>query len=156
LIGTYHCPGSEDMAMYLKITSPKELDAVHDLIHDCYFDVDDTVFDTSSSVLSFRFRRPATRDRHWWKDIISARKSPQLIECFLRIYHVESYSINDSEKVGTYGFNVLVYDPSTRCIVVQTGVPIDIRVSVRDFEISVEVTDNLFEQTNVSGAGCRS
>ncbi len=144
------------MAKHLKINNPKELDAVHDLIHDCYFDVDDVAFDASSSVLSFRFRRVATRGKYGWKAFISTSKMSPAIECYLRFHHVESYSIKDTQKVGTYDFDVLAYDPSTKCIAVRTNVPIDIRIFVRDFEISVEVTDNLFEQTNASGTVCRS
>jgi hypothetical protein len=135
------------MAKNLKINNPKELRAVNDLIHDCYFDVDDIEFEASTSVLSFRFRRVVTQGKNWWKDFISNSKMSPAIECFLKIHHVESYSIKDTQKIGAYDFNVLVYDSSTSCIGVRTGVPIDIKMFVRDFEISVEVTDNLFEQS---------
>jgi hypothetical protein len=73
------------------------------------------------------------------------------IECFLRIFHVKSYRINDTQKVGTYDFNVLKYDPREKCIVVLTGIPIDIRVCVEQFEVSVEVTDNVLEPTQNRG-----
>jgi hypothetical protein len=131
------------MAIFLRITDPKELDAVHDLIHDCYFDVGDIALDPSSSVLLFRFRRVVTRGKHGWKDFFSTSKMFPAIECFLRIFHVESYSIDDSQQIGTYDFNILHYDARAKCIAVQTGVPIDIKVFVRDFEVSVEVTDNV-------------
>jgi len=138
------------MTKLLRIDNPNDLDAVHDLIHDCYFDVDDIAFDAPSSVLSFRFRRTVIRGGHWWKDFISTSKMSPAIECFLRIHHVESYLIKDTQKIGTYGFNVLDYDSPTHCIAVRAGVPIDIRVFVRDFLISVEVTNSIFEPADAS------
>jgi hypothetical protein len=139
------------MAKFLKITDPHDLDAVHDIIHDCYFDVGDIALDSSASVLSFRFRRLVTRGRHGWKDFFSTSRMSPAIECFLRIFHVKSYRINDTQKVGTYDFNVLKYDPREKCIVVLTGIPIDIRVCVEQFEVSVEVTDNVLEPTQNRG-----
>ena len=132
------------MGKFLRINDPDELDSVHDLIHDCYFDVDDIAFDPLTSVLSFRFRRLPKR-HPWWRDFLTTSKMSPTIECYLRIYDVESYSINDKERVGTYDFNVLHYESSRRCITVLTGTPIDIQIVVRNFGISVEETDNAFE-----------
>ena len=134
-----------NMATHLSINNPKDLHAVHDLIHDCYFDIDEIAFDRSSSVLSFRFRRLVTKGKFWWRDIISTSKMRPAIEGFLRIHHVDSYSVADTQKVGTNSFNVLTYDPSARCVLVQGNVPMDIRILVHQFEVSVEVTDKAFE-----------
>jgi hypothetical protein len=134
-----------NMATHLSINNPKDLHAVNDLIHDCYFDIDEIAFHRSSSVLSFRFRRLVTKGKFWWRDIISTSKMRPAIEGFLRIHHVDSYSVDDTQKLGTNSFNVLTYDPSARCVLVQGNVPMDIRIFVHQFEVSVEVTDNAFE-----------
>ncbi len=134
------------MGKFIKINDADELDSVHDLIHDCFFDVDDIVFDPPTSVLSIRFRRRVSQKKGFsWRDFISTSGDSPAIESFLRILHVESYSIKDTEKVGSYDFNVLDYNPMSRLLVVRTNIPIDIRIAVREFEISVEETDNMFE-----------
>lgn len=140
-----------NMATHLSINNPKDLHAVHDLIHDCYFDVDEIAFDQSSAVLSFRFRRLVTKGKFWWRDIISTSKMRPAIEGFLRIHHVTSYSVDDTKKLGTNSFDVLTYDPSAKCILVRGNVPMDIRVLVQQFEVSVEVTDNVLEPTQDRG-----
>jgi hypothetical protein len=127
------------MATNLSITNPKDLPAVHDLIHDCYFDIDGIAFDRSLSVLSFLFRRFVA------KDIASNSKMGPAIEGFLRVHHVDNYSVHDTQRLGTNSFNVLTYDPSARCVLVQGNVPMDIRIFVHDFEVSVEVADKAFE-----------
>jgi hypothetical protein len=141
-----------NMAKLLKITDPHDLNAVHDVIHDCYFDVGDIAFDSSSAVLSFRFRRLVTRGKHGWKDFFSTSKMTPAMECFLKIFHVNSYRINDTQNVGTYDFNVLKYNPREKCIAVLTGIPIDIRVFVERLEVSVEVTDNVIDPMQSPGA----
>jgi hypothetical protein len=131
-----------NMPAFLKITSPDGLGSVHDMIHDCFFDVEDISFDPTTSVLSFRFRRPASG--HSWSNFVAGSTTSPAIAYYLRIHHVESYSINDTRKIGTYDFNVLKYNTSTRCITVLTNIPIDIQIIVRDFELSVEQADNAF------------
>jgi hypothetical protein len=133
------------MATNLSITNPKDLHAVHDLIHDCYFDIDGIAFDRSSSVLSFLFRRFVAKGEFWGRDITSKSKMGPAIEGFLRVHHVDSYSVHDTQRLGTNSFNVLTYDPSARCVLVQGNVPMDIRIFVHDFEVSVEVADKAFE-----------
>lgn len=129
----------------MTIAGPEELHLVHDIIHDCFFDVDDIRFDSEQSTLTFRFRRPISSDRIKLKDFVYTSKSRPTVECFLTIYNVKSYSISDTENVGTYDFNVLDFDPLKHCLTIGTNVPIDIKLEVRDFRISVEQTDNLLE-----------
>ena len=129
------------MAVSLSINNPKDLPAVHNLIHDCYFDIDGIAFNRSSSVLSFQFRRTVAKGEFWWSDITSTSKMRPVIEGFLRVHHVDNYSVHDTQRLGTNSFNVLTYDPSARCVLVQGNVPMDIRIFVHDFEVSVEVAD---------------
>jgi hypothetical protein len=133
------------MATHLSINNPKDLHAVHDLIHDCYFDIEGIAFDRSSSVLSFQFRRLVGKGEFWWRDITSPSKMRPAIEGLLRVHHVDSYSVHDTQKLGTNSFNVLTYDHSARSVLVQGNIPMDIRIFVRQFEVSVEVADNAFE-----------
>ena len=63
-----------------------------------------------------------------------------LVQCFLNIFHVESYEIDDTERVGSYDFTSLEYNSDLRCISIITGTPIGIEIKVRDFEVSVVET----------------
>jgi hypothetical protein len=141
-----------NMAKFLRITDPRDLDTVHDIIHDCYFDVADIVFDSPAGLLSFKFRKLITRGRHGWKDFFFTSRTLPAVECFLRFSDVELYQIDDTEKVGSYDFNVLKYDPREKCISVLTGIPIKIKIRVKRFDVSVEVTDNAFEPIQRRGA----
>jgi hypothetical protein len=133
------------MGTHLSITNPKDLHAVNDLIHDCYFDIDGIAFDRSLSVLSFRFRRFVAKGEFWWRAVTPTSKMRPAIEGLLRVHHVDNYSVHDIQKLGTNSFNVLTYEPSARSVLVQGNVPMDIRIFVHEFEVSVEVTDNAFE-----------
>ena len=126
-----------NMATDLSINNPNDMDAVHDLIHDCYFDIDEIAFDHSPGILSFRFRRLVTNGKFWWREFISSSKMRPATEGFLRIHHVDSYSVDDTNRLGTNSFDALVYDPSANCIRVRGNVPIDIRVFAQRFEVSV-------------------
>ncbi len=143
------------MAKFLRITHPSELDAVNDIIHDCYFDIADIVFDSSAASLSFKFRKLVTRGKHGWKDFFSTSRMLPATECFLRFAGVESYQVNDTQKVGTYDLNVLEYNPKEGCVKVLTGIPIEVKVQVTRFDVSVEVTDNLIEPSNVDPSRSR-
>lgn len=141
------------MAKSLRVTNRNELEEVNNLIHDCYFDVAEIEFDATTLVLSFRFLCPSDTRKFWWRDFFSTSKMRPAIECFLRIGNVESYSIDDKQKVGTYDFNVLDYESSTATLTVRTGIPIGIEIHVRTLDVLVEMTDNVIEEPGHSKQG---
>ncbi len=134
------------MASQCVFDSPRDLWRINDFIHDCWFDVEDIILDKATSILSVMYLADL-RDkasRKWWNDFFdsSSRKRPRR-ECYLRIRNVEDYTIRDTQRVGCYDFNVLKFDLQTSTIVFHTGIPIEISVQVRNFEISIEETDNI-------------
>src|SRR5215218_7284040 len=74
------------------------------------------------------------------KELDDGKKAVPLVQCFLNIFHVESYKIDDTERVGYYDFTTLEYNSDQRCISIITGTPIGIEIKVRDFEVSVVET----------------
>lgn len=134
------------MIQRLVIKDPRRIPAVLDLIHDCWFDVDDILYDPATLTLSIRFgREMPERSRVVERGLLLSRKEVPVAECFLKIHHVADYSVRDTERVGAYDFNEIEYDPGLKRIRITTGVPIDIEVRVNKFEIEVEETNNIIE-----------
>jgi hypothetical protein len=128
------------------IKDPGQIPVILDVIHDCWFDVDDLLFNPETSILSIKFRREIWDQRRLLKKIWLWKKVEiPIFECFLKFHHVKSYTVNDTERVGMYDFNELEYDPKSQRISITTGVPIDVEIMVENFEICVEVTDTITE-----------
>lgn len=125
----------------ISINDPKQLPRIDDLIHDFWFDVSNIKFDANTSILSVEFEREvkdkSTVVQKTW--FVTKLEVP-LVQCFLNFHHVESYKINDTERVGRYDFTSLEYNPDLRSISINTGTPIGIEIKVRDFEVSVVET----------------
>lgn len=128
------------------IKDPDQIPAVLDVIHDCWFNIDDILFNPETSVLSIKFKREMTNRSRVIKKLWVLKKIEMpLVECFLKFHHVKSYTIKDTEQVGFYNFTDLEYEPETRLLSIITGVPINIEIVVENFEICVEVTDTITE-----------
>jgi hypothetical protein len=133
------------------INDPAQIPTVLDYIHDCWFDVEEIVFQRDTSVFSIRFKREMSdMSRIVEKGLLSKKLCVPLVECFLKIHHASNYRVNDTEHVGLYDFNELEYDPNLRRINITTGVPIEIRVGVERFEVSVEITDKVVDEKIVT------
>lgn len=128
------------------IQDPKDLPAIVDLIHDCWFDIADVVFHPRQSLLSIRYKRPVREKAQvlrrflLWKWI-----AVPLVECFLEINHVIESRVEDQQGIRLYDFNTISYDSSSNTIRVDTGIPTTITMQVTQFEISIEETDNVVE-----------
>ena len=134
------------MALRLWINHPRHLGSVHDLIHDWMFDSEEIRLDPESSTLSIPFQR-GDEER---EEVIPGlwgrrRKRPSMVQSYLRIHQAEDYSIRDTEHIRFYDFNILEYHAETRSLRILTGIPIEIQVKAKGFEISVEVTDQIVE-----------
>jgi hypothetical protein len=129
---------AHSMTGIVNVTKPDDIEAANDVIHDCFFSVEDISFDSEASVLSFKFHRPMPSGRLALRDFVYSSKTKPMREYMLIIRNVKSYSIEDTEKVGTYDFDVLEFDPSTHRISIRTNIPIAITVVVRDLDIWIE------------------
>jgi hypothetical protein len=128
------------------VKDPSDLPRIVDIIHDCWFDLGRIQFDAGDSALTIPFRRERSHEgsRLRWSDFFS-RARGRGFECFLRIGQVDSYSVVDTQKVRIYDFNELTYDPETKRIRITTGVPLEMSVTVKDLDVSVEETDKVVE-----------
>ena len=125
----------------ISIKHPNQIPIIDDVIHDAWFDVSNIAFDSNTSVLSIEFDlelkdESTVVEKNW----MMKKLEVPLVQCFLNIFHVESYEIDDTERVGSYDFTSLEYNSDLRCISIITGTPIGIEIKVRDFEVSVVET----------------
>src|SRR5208283_2448860 len=128
------------MANVIHINEPREISRIVELIHDCWLDANLIVFDSEKSTLSIRYLKKLGSQ----SSFVNHVRFPA-IECFLRISRVESFSVQDKQKVRYYDVDSVAYDPTSRCVELRTGVPIEIRVLVTDFELTVEDTDTVVQ-----------
>ncbi len=126
----------------VSVSDPNLLDKINNVVHDCFFDVDDISFDSGRRVLSIEFKREAL-ERSKLLRTRGPLKTWQIpiIQCMLKFFHVASYEINDTEGVGTYDLKEVTFESQSSRIVVKTGIPIQIEVQVSSFEIEIEETD---------------
>jgi len=128
------------------IQDPKDLPAIVDLIHDCWFDIADVVFHPRQSLLSIRYKRPVREKAQiLWRLFLWKWIEVPLIECFLEINHVIESRVEDQQGIRLYDFNTISYDSSSNTVRVDTGIPTTITMKVTQFEISIEETDNVVE-----------
>ena len=134
------------MAGRITIQDPVRMFDIVNMIHDNFFSVDDIMFEPDSSSLRIKFKRSvidpdSVKGKFWF-----LRKYKQIyFESYLTVHHVETYEVHDFEKVGEYDFNTIQYDSTGGIVTILTGIPIDIRIKVSQFKLSVELTDNEIE-----------
>jgi hypothetical protein len=124
------------MTNRLRITNPRELHRVVDLIHDVWLDAEAIFFDSDKSTLNIRY----FLNKESSSGFMGRARFPAY-ECFLRISRVQSYTVQDEQKVRFYDINTIRYDPESKSLKLQTGVPIQIQAVVEDFDLTVEETD---------------
>ena len=105
------------MLQVLRVTNPANLTLIADVIHDRWFDVDEVVFDGACVRVPFK---------------------PDWV---LEISDVESCQLEESEGVGIYDFNKLVYSEPDGSLTVTTGIPLVFRLTVSGLDVSLsEIT----------------
>jgi len=135
------------MANTISIKRPDETVKVIDAIHDCWFDIDNINYNQNFAELTIKFYKEIYDKRSLRKLKFFLKKSQiPIVECFLRIHHVRDYELKDEEQVGRYDFNSLEYDNENKILRILTGIPLGLQISVDEFEISVEITDNIISQ----------
>ena len=115
-----------------QVTDVEELGVIMNIVHDWWFDVEDVSFDAGVGKLSVRFQRPSIG-----KEGGLFKKRGPLSDWVLEIASVESYELTESEHVGRYDFNEIVYSQGERRITITTGIPLAFYAVVTSLEVSV-------------------
>ena len=124
--------------------APEQLQAVNAVIHDCFFERDRIVFDENRRELQIPFEYAVDSEARVLRRLLFLTKAETpLVQASLSIRRVSDWSIDDTQGVGSYDFDKLVYDPGAQEVTILAGVPIDIRASVEAIEIAVRVSDSV-------------
>jgi hypothetical protein len=131
--------------MYYNYFNEKLIPDILDIIHDRWFDADSISFLSKERTLIIPFKEETRQlevKKEKWLFFLNRKVIP-IVQWFLNIHGVIEYSINDTEKVGEYGFNEIHYDLKKQLLRITTNIPIDIAVKVDGFKITLEETDKI-------------
>ena len=129
------------------VTDPAGIEEIDQVIHGCFFDPEQINFDGASSTLNLHFTRETFEQSKLLKDRWLVREwQVPIRQCVLRIHKVVDYRIEDHERIGRYDLLGLKFDSERGLMVIKTGIPIRIEVTVQAFEVEVEETDRIVEQ----------
>ena len=127
-----------------RIQDYNQMSLILDIIHDCWFDLDDINYYPEESLLVIKFERELICEGVLeGGGIFFKRVRIPTIECLLNFYHVRNFVINDTEKVGRYDLTGIEYQADLKRLFINTGIPLDIMLEVEQFEVVVEETDRV-------------
>jgi hypothetical protein len=107
-----------------EFTDPNALDELHLIIHDRWFDADALQF--AAGIV----RIPFASKPVW-------RASKAKIDSILEVHHAREYHIVDTEQVGLYDFQEILFDPSARRVIVTAHIPLKLEIDVDAFKLVV-------------------
>src|SRR3990172_7893544 len=112
------------MAELRGTTDPEELTSIVDFIHDCRFDKEKIVFHPETTVLEIPFYREASEKSRVEREFLFFKKrSVPVVECILKILHVENYQIHEGSQIGPGPedfFNIITYDKKEKQLWIST------------------------------------
>jgi len=116
----------------LKVTNPQEIGKLIDLIHDEYFEVNDIEYHRQQGVVEIPYRRlfhngPRRIVHNWLFYIV---QEVDVIRAEMRIHHVEEFKVNDPDKIDTYSFNDVDYDPDSSTLLLDSNTNLELRMKV--------------------------
>jgi len=123
---------------------PEQLDDVIKFIHDCWFSINNLVFDKENFVVRIYFEKECIGSAlEIWHFFFLKRMEIPIVECILNIHDTVGYDIEDTEKVDRYDFNELYFDKQSGLLSVNTGIPLKLNIKVKRLNITVDVTSNV-------------
>lgn len=110
----------------VRFTDPADTEALNALIHDKWFPVTRIHEEGDDRVIPFAF-------------VHANRSRKAMFDSTLRIGHVGSWSVRDTEKIEIYNFHGLTFDGKHGCIRIKGNIPLTIEVNVNSFVVTVEI-----------------
>lgn len=116
------------------ISTPSDIPKLLDLVHDLWFDIEQVERDFSDQMVTIRLCRT-----HKGLTLPGSR-------CILlRIKYVDRLNIIDTERVGCYDINKIVYDGIERRLTIACGIPITLNVYISALNMVTEECVNQSE-----------
>ena len=124
----------------IKIGQPSDLDIIIGLLHDYDFDIDQ--INDKSDIFELVTIIPGTA-KIIGKFLIFKLFEIQERESILKICHVKSCKIIDTQKIGWYGFNTITFNPDTCSFTILAEPMATITIDVKSFDVSLQITDKI-------------
>jgi len=140
--GASPCRRGGVLSESITVDSPGRLSDIVDLIHDCWFSLDETTFSKDTGIVEIPFARSMDKNRK----VVSRLALLKVVEvpvvrAILRIHHVREFAIQETENIRRYDFNTIIFDPERKELRILTGIPVDLRAQINEFRIDLEVTE---------------
>lgn len=128
-------------------TNVNQVVEVTDIIHDCWFELDNVNFDRNSEELRIEFEKENLESAQITNKFLFLKERVTPIhKCFLTICNVKKYVVKDDAKIGRYDFNELNINENTNSILITSGFPLEIHIDVKKFKIEVEITAKVVDK----------
>lgn len=119
------------------------LHLANSVLHDQYFDPEHIAFDDRQGILTIPLElEDVAREeivQRTWQGRTKRTKVP-VLRGFLKIAAVTDWQLKDTEAVGTYDFNELVYEEGRGRLRVETNIPLELSMSVSRLDVQIELT----------------
>lgn len=106
------------------VRDPLKLDAISDIVHDTWLDVDSLEFDEHERIIKLSFEP-------MYKETTEARLT-------LKIANVVNYELIDTEKIGLYDVCCIDFAEDSGQLRFRTGVPLSLTVRVDALDLVLE------------------
>lgn len=108
-----------------RFTDAANTEVVDALIHDRWFPVTRIHEDCGDLVVPFA-------------SVYVNRARKAMFDSTLRIGHVLSWHVQDSEKIEIYDFKGLTFDDARKCVRLEGNIPVTVEISVAAYAVTVE------------------
>lgn len=140
------------------VTDMAECEDLLCIIHDEFFDVDDIRYDSDTGTVDIPFGRVFHDENATVVKSGFFRRIYEVpvLRCVLRIGNVTDFALEDTQKMGTYDFNVIDYNKASGKLTIKTGIPLKLFMTVTalhleyfelDFKGKARITEGLFLQS---------
>ena len=117
------------MKKIFHITEPQQIKSLLGLIHDWFFDVGKIIHNKTTNTVTIVFWENR-------KDFLKPKNS-----IMLTIFNVKQIKIKDTENVGYYDLNKIIYDNATQIIKITCGIPLGVEIFTNGLMIEANTLD---------------
>ena len=126
------------MTVLYELNSQSKLGELIDMLHDCWFDVDAIEYCKDKKCMMIPFDQVNGEELKFKERLLEVKeRGTKRVKMELHIECVEDYRLEDTENIGKYDFNEMVYDSTDKCLSILTGVPLGLKIRVGQLSLSV-------------------
>lgn len=119
---------SEHKPIGMRITKPSQIRELLNEVHDLWFDVETLKSQPDTHTITLRLELCSKM----------LRETPSEKSRFLTIRSVEGMTIHDTERIGYYNLDTILWDQERKKILITGGIPISIELIVRTLDLELQ------------------